>query len=83
MYCRPSSTPDCGEEGKYEDKAEVAVGIRRCSWFTPSAGDTDAGVADTMLQVGDAAANSDEWVFVDGVLAQYNALLYEAQLAGC
>ncbi len=74
--------PYCGEEGRYEDKAEVAVGIRRCSWFNPSARDTDAGVAGTMpwLQVGDAIANSDEWVFVDGVLAQYNAILYEAQL---
>jgi len=72
--------PYCEEQGKYVDQAEVAVGVKRCSSFTPSAGDTNVGVAGTMLQVGDAVANTDEWVFVDGVLAQYNATLYHAQL---
>ena len=72
--------PYCEEEGRYANRDEVAVGIRRCNWYTPSASDTNVGVAGTLLQVGNAVANSDEWVFIDGVLAQYNATMYEAQL---
>jgi hypothetical protein len=72
--------PYCSEQGRYEDQAEAAVGVKRCSWWSPSASDTSAGVAAGMLQIGEAGANTDEWVFLDGVLAQFSATLYVTQL---
>lgn len=72
--------PYCEEQGRYADQAEVAVGVKRCSWWTPDASDTSAGVSVGMLQIGEAGANSDDWVFLDGVLAEFSATMYETQL---
>jgi hypothetical protein len=66
--------PYCEEEGMYSDETETALGIKRCSWYSP----------DSHLKtfaIGPAATQLDEWVFVDGVLAEFWATMYVSQLS--
>ena len=65
--------PYCEEEGRYNSKTDAALGIKRCSWYTPSA-------VTKIFGVGQAGTKFDDWVFLDGVLAEFTALSYPAQL---
>src|ERR1700730_40312 len=77
MHARPGKlfvlAPYCEEEGRNSSKSETALGIRRCSWYTPVKHLKS-------LAVGQASTNYDEWVFVDGVLTSFLAEMYVAQM---
>ncbi len=65
--------PYCKEDGAHGYFDDPEIGIKNCSWYNPS-------YLFDNIPVGQAATNSDSWVFLDDVLVSFSASLYIAQL---